>query len=102
MLLTEEEAKKKMCGLGNANPAPAIGIRCFASDCMMWRWEEQPYLGVKTTVHESAVKHWEINMRFTKGEPAPEKGEGWFWMIPPEHKKTKGHCGLAGKAGGAS
>ena len=43
--MTEQEARQKWCPFSQSRQAPAGGIeyinlKCIASDCMAWRWED--------------------------------------------------------------
>ena len=46
--MTEEEASKRMCpvmvivGALSNQTAKNVGIRCIASDCMLWVWDTEP------------------------------------------------------------
>lgn len=113
MICTEEEAKTKWCpwvrfeigpenciwqGVAYTNRGqelnPPDTVNCIGSHCMMWVVETESYDRSRTAVHSTMVNHW-ISMGYTKGKPAPEKGDDWFWMEPNTITvNAKGHCGL--------
>jgi hypothetical protein len=75
MILTEEEAKTKICCgplTAGASPAWHDGKRCVASRCMAWRWVDQ-FEATRT------------------GETAQEGA------YPTGVLAQRGFCGLAGK-----
>ncbi len=101
--MDEATAKTKWCPQSGTERPETSGTwffrkLCIASDCMMWRWtSDSESLNERSAVHESVVSHWEKNLGYKKGIPAPEYGENWFWMEPPPPKLKEGGCGLSGR-----
>lgn len=93
MVLTEEEAKQKLCpfaGLANLITHSLSDVienySCSASGCMMWRWKETCFF------EQSRPLRTGLSGEFLEA----------FVLKPPhmvvrEITPTRGYCGLAGK-----
>lgn len=85
MLLTEEEARKKVCRqelVTIRDTYEAWHLYCIASECMMWRWDEEEREFLGADLPKTAPYYW-------------DSGIGQYFRFTG--KFTKGYCGLAGK-----
>lgn len=61
MIVTEQQARAKYCCAGQSCPS---AVKCYASDCMAWRWTKAPKLSFVRTLHMTEVES-------ITGKPAP-------------------------------
>ncbi len=105
MLMTEEQAREKICHKFLTATGDGDFGRCLAADCMAWRWgmpQRQPTyaasMNVRPPVPDAGWEPDGVLEENTRNLPEPnrEAGEKQFrrmWI------KRIGFCGLAGKPG---
>lgn len=122
MMRAEEDAKTRPCPMFrycineydvsvNGHGAIVIHEQCKASDCLMWRWSEEPMTEYCPAYGQTAKQRQDESGEYISAE-RPE-GSGWRaihcetwskkWGGPASHimhwerKIRVGYCGLAGK-----
>jgi hypothetical protein len=101
-MLTETEAKDKVCPLRNTS--------CLASNCAFWRWSiiTGPFNGARrfyAAANPSAIderdagkkpdgiEHWQFI-------PCDDDSAGWLEPESDAALRRRGYCGIAGKPEG--
>lgn len=73
MILTETEARKKLCPMSrNAYPMPDVSdtlCYCGASQCMAWRWVPRDVYEDKDGSHPIGEPHGYCGMAGNRGAP---------------------------------
>lgn len=99
MLKTEEEAAEIWCpesrvtnvrlGVNGSNRG-TTDVRCYASNCMAWRWAEKP---PQTKTSERPIDGW----IHTPAHISEDGKEYWQEPYPLALKRRRGFCGNFGK-----
>lgn len=100
MILTEEEAKDKLCPMSFNHVDDTL--KCYGSKCMWWqplegilprRFEDAPLRDLVTEPErpESVPRSWEW-MPYDEADPYPRAG--WIEPRGKAEKRRKGYCGM--------
>ena len=113
--MTEDEARKKWCPKARCavkgaeddhfvrginrwplDDGTTTGSKCFASDCMMWRWDSPVCVEEITTDPDHGPNNMGVEEARERGWVDSQRGSGTATRHWSRHEKH-GYCGLAGE-----